>query len=61
MIEELNGLAEASARHQQRIDDEKAFHRANGLRQSVIDQHRHAVAAAHTLGLGAPDAPQIGD
>jgi hypothetical protein len=58
-IEEINSLAEAAARHQQRIDDEAAFRRRDMLIQSVGGGHSEAVKAAHSLGLGVPDAPQF--
>jgi hypothetical protein len=58
-IEEFHSLAEAAARHQQRLDDEKAFDRSADLRRQVANLHRDAVAAAHTLGLSVPDAPEF--
>lgn len=58
-IEEINSLAEAAARHQQRIDDEAACRRRHMLIQCVGAGHSEAVAAAHSLGLGVPDAPQF--
>ncbi|AJA10026.1 hypothetical protein SKP52_15740 [Sphingopyxis fribergensis] len=56
-VEEIASLAEAVARHQQRIDDEAAFQRSAMLRQSMEGWHSQAVAAAHELGLSVPDAP----
>ncbi|MBB4099784.1 hypothetical protein [Sphingomonas kyeonggiensis] len=58
-IEEFRSLAEAVARHQQRLDDERAFDRSRALRQHVETLHSAAVQAAHTLGLGVPDAPDF--
>lgn len=58
-IEEISALAEAAARHQQRVEDEQAFHRTFNLRQHVDTLHSAAVQAAHTLGLSVPDAPEF--
>jgi len=58
-IEEFRSLAEAVARHQQRLEDERAFDRSRALRQHVETLHSAAVQAAHTLGLGVPDAPDF--
>lgn len=58
-IEEINALAEAVTRHQQRLDDERAVARSQMLRAHVGTLHSAAVQAAHTLGLGVPDAPQF--
>lgn len=60
-IEEIKSLAEAAARHRQRLDDEKAFDRSHMLRQHIEGLHNYAIQAAHTLGLSVPDAPQILD
>ena len=56
-IAEIKSLAEAAARHCQRIEDERAFARSQMLRDHVETLHSAAVRAAHTLGLGVPDAP----
>lgn len=58
-IEEHDGLAEAVARHKQRIEDERAFDRSRAIRDHVATLHSAAVQAAHTLGLGVPDAPEM--
>lgn len=58
-IAEIGALAEAAARHQQRIDDEAAARRWRMLTESVEGGHTEAVKAAHALGLSAPDAPQF--
>lgn len=58
-IEEIKTLAEAVARHQQRLDDEKAFARSQMLRQHVETLHGAAVMAAHALSLSVPDAPDF--
>jgi hypothetical protein len=58
-IEEIQSLAEAVARHKQRMEDEQAFHRTFNLRQHVETLHSAAVQAAHTLGLSVPDAPEF--
>ncbi|MFH8652089.1 hypothetical protein [Sphingomonas paucimobilis] len=58
-IEEYERLAEAAARHKQRIEDERAFDRSRAIRDHVATLHSAAVRAAHTLGLGVPDAPAI--
>ena len=58
-IAEIDSLAEAAARHQQRIDDERAVLRTQELRRHLRETHSAAVIAAHTLGLGVPDAPQF--
>ena len=55
--EEIAALAEAAARHQQRIDDEKAFNRSRMLRQNLETLHANAVTAAHVLGEEAPARP----
>lgn len=60
-VEKLNGLKEAAARHQQRLDDEKAFNQVHGLRQHIDALHADAVGAAHRLGLSAPASPLIED
>lgn len=58
-IEEIKSLAEAVARHQQRLEDERAVGRSRMLRDHVETLHSEAVRAAHTLGLGVPDAPEF--
>ncbi|KQM13835.1 hypothetical protein [Novosphingobium sp. Leaf2] len=58
-VEELSGLADAVARHQQRLDDEKAVQRTQMLRQHAETLHSSAVQAAHTLGLSVPEAPEF--
>jgi hypothetical protein len=58
-IEEINSLAEAAARHEQRLADEQAAARTRMLRQHVGVLHSAAVGAAHTLGLSVPDAPDF--
>lgn len=60
-VEEIASLADAVARHNQRIEDEKAERRTRYLRDHAQTLHSVAVQAAHTLGLGVPDAPQILD
>ncbi|WP_442577763.1 hypothetical protein ACSBOB_19600 [Mesorhizobium sp. ASY16-5R] len=53
---ELASLAEAEARHLQRIEDEKAFFRAFELRRMLQDGHAEAVRAATQLGVEPPAA-----
>lgn len=60
-VEELNSLKEAAARHQQRLDDERAASQAHALRQHIDTLHAAAVNAAHKLGLSAPASPLIED
>lgn len=54
---ELAGLAEAAARHQQRLDDEKAFDRATDLRRSLAGAYAEACTAARALGQDPPERP----
>jgi hypothetical protein len=56
---ELATLAEAAARHQQRLDDEKAFDRCKAIRQNVRHAHSDAIMAAHRLGLTPPQMPAL--
>jgi hypothetical protein len=56
---ECSALAEAAARHRQRIDDEKAFHRYHELRKNLRAAHYPAEAAARRLGVDEPDLPSI--
>lgn len=56
-IAEIESLNEAVARHKQAMEDEAAVPRQYGLRQRLDANYRAAVNAAHTLGLGVPDAP----
>ena len=56
---EIEELAEAAARHQQRIDDEAAYARRLDLVASLSGGHLEAVKAAHELGLSVPDAPSF--
>lgn len=58
---ELVELAEAEARHKQRIEDEKAFHRCNALRQNLRVSHFDVSQAAAKLGVEAPAMPQFFD
>ncbi|WP_293875876.1 hypothetical protein [Sphingomonas sp. UBA978] len=58
-VAEIEALAEAVARHQQREEDEKAVARTYSIRQQLSARHSAAVQAAHTLGLGVPDAPEV--
>jgi hypothetical protein len=53
---ELATLAEAEARHLQRIEDEKAFCRAAEIRRLLQDGHANAVRAASELGVEPPAA-----
>ncbi|WP_370310220.1 hypothetical protein [Sphingobium abikonense] len=57
--EELDALAEAAARHRQRMDDEKAFDRCNAIRQNVRLAHSDASRAAHMLGVTPPALPAL--
>lgn len=58
---ELTELAEAEARHKQRIEDERAFRRCNDIRQNVRFAHHGACMAAGTLGVEGPPMPQFVD
>ncbi|RDE06232.1 hypothetical protein [Sphingomonas aracearum] len=58
-VEEIESLAEAVARHNQRLEDEKAVRRTQMLRDHAETLHTAAVSAAHALGLSVPDAPAI--
>ncbi|RFC67796.1 hypothetical protein [Mesorhizobium denitrificans] len=51
---ELDSLAEAAARHQQRMGDEQAFYRTQELRRSLSELQTKATAAAKTLGVDLP-------
>ena len=59
LVDEIGSLAEAVARHRQREADEIAVSRDRMLRDQVDTLHSQAIRAAHTLGLGVPDAPQF--
>jgi len=54
---ELTELAEAEARHRQRIEDEQAFIRCNALRHDIRLSHGRACQAAQELGVEAPPTP----
>ena len=54
---ELAALADAEARHKQRIEDEKAFDRCRQIRIDVRHSHHPAVQAAARLGFVAPEMP----
>lgn len=54
---ELDGISEAAQRHWQRLEDERAFHRANDLRRAIKDTHSRAAASAAELGIEIPPAP----
>lgn len=56
-LAELADLAEAEARHKQRIEDEKAFHRCVNTRRSLQMGHWEAAQAAATLGVDSPECP----
>ncbi len=56
----INSLAEAVARHRQREEDERAVSLDRMHRDQLDTLHSAAVQAAHSLGLGVPDAPHIG-
>lgn len=58
-IAELAELAEAEARHKQRIADEQAAGRAHTLRQTLRHGHYDASQAATFLGVKAPDLPNL--
>lgn len=58
-IEQIRVLAPAVARHLQRLEDEKAVSLTRMHRDQVETLHSAAVRAAHTLGLGVPDAPEV--
>lgn len=58
-IANIEALSEAAARHQQRLDDERAFYNLRGAKQSLDGFYSDAVRAAHELGLSVPDAPEI--
>lgn len=58
-IENVKALSEAAARHQQRLDDEQAWHNLRGAKQNLDGFYSEAVRAAHELGLHVPDAPEI--
>lgn len=54
---ELTALAEAEARHRQRIEDEQAFNRCHAIRQNLRHGHYDATQAAAKLGVEAPPMP----
>lgn len=56
-LAELAELAEAEARHKQRIEDEKAFDRCANTRRALQMGHWDAAQAAATLGADAPECP----
>lgn len=56
-LAELADLADAEARHKQRIEDEKAFHRCINTRRALNMDHWDAANAAATLGVDAPERP----
>ena len=56
---EIASLAEAVARHEQRIADERAFARAHSLKQTLSMGHFDAVQAARKLGIEPPPAPKF--
>ncbi|MXP09599.1 hypothetical protein [Pseudoblastomonas halimionae] len=58
-LAELSDLSEAAARHEQRIADERAFHRVAEIRQSLSRGHDEAAQAARELGVKPPEAPQV--
>jgi len=51
LIDELESLAEAEARHQQMLEDEKAAQRCRDLRQRIEGMARQAREAADQLGV----------
>jgi len=58
-LAEYAELAEAAARHEQRIADEAASRRARALRDHMIAVHGEAVSAARRLDEQPPAAPQF--
>lgn len=54
---ELTELAEAEARHRQRIEDERAFARCSDIRKNLMLAHGEARMAAHQLGVEEPPKP----
>jgi hypothetical protein len=54
---QLKALSEAAARHQQRLDDEVAWGKANDVRQAIRGAHDEAKRAAQALGRAPPPAP----
>jgi hypothetical protein len=56
---ELEGLADAVARHEQRLADEQAYRRAGEVRHSLSHGHFEAVQAARELGIAPPAAPEL--
>lgn len=54
---ELAELADAVARHRQRVEDEKAFHRSREIRHNIRHSHFPAAQAAAHLGKPAPEMP----
>ena len=58
---ELTQLAEAEARHKQRIEDERAFARCREIRINLQHSHFPAVQAAARLGVESPPVPQFID
>jgi len=55
----LADLADAEARHVQRVEDERAHLEAVDLRRSMLRRHEAAVKAAHELGADAPPEPDL--
>ena len=59
-LAEFDGLKEGAARHQQRLDDERAFARANEIKNNVLPSlETGARQAANTLGIEPPTLPGV--
>jgi hypothetical protein len=59
LLDELAAVQEGAERHQQRLDDERAFLRVRELRQALTLGRREAVSAAQSLGIAEPSAPEV--
>lgn len=57
LVEEYASLADAAQRHQQRLDDEKAFGRRSHIPQELSFAHFDACRAASKLGVERPELP----
>ena len=56
-LAEFKELANAAARHEQRVTDEIAYRRRHALREHVTVIHSAAASAASRLGVEPPPAP----
>jgi len=59
LLDEYASLAEAAARHQQRLDDEKAFHRRAEIKRNFTFGYSAVTAAARELGVQPPPLPEL--